>query len=106
MSGRRVLDCGHPNHGGWDHACAPFVVSGRRVLDIRRLTGAGWRLTSPVALTDEEAMALTFLAAPAELTVGRLVEVVDPDGIRIGRIATIALRPGGRPLAIASIDLT
>jgi hypothetical protein len=22
-----ALDCGHPNHGGLDHACAPFVVS-------------------------------------------------------------------------------
>jgi hypothetical protein len=20
-------DCGHPNHGGWDHACAPFVMT-------------------------------------------------------------------------------
>lgn len=78
-------------------------------MDLTRLPGAGWRLSTEAALTDEEAMALTFVAAPESLTVGRYVEVVDAGGTRTGRIATVALRPQGlnrSPLALASIDLT
>lgn len=70
-----------------------------------RLRGAGWRLTFMTSLTDEQAAAVTFVAAPEELTVGRYVEIVDTDGTRTGRIATISLRPGTRPLALASLDL-
>lgn len=74
-------------------------------METTRLRGAGWRLRSLVCLTDEEARNLTFVAAPESLTVGRYVEVVDPDGTRIGHIATVALRPGSRGLALASIEL-
>lgn len=34
MSAERSIECGHPNHGGADHDCAPFLSWGERPEDV------------------------------------------------------------------------
>lgn len=50
----------------------------------------GWSIQSAdgVALTDEEAMAITFRATPDQVTMGDFVAVNDAEGTRIGVVSS------------------
>lgn len=52
----------------------------------------GWKIESPAKLTDEEAKGITFRATPAQVVMGEFVEVVDPDGTRIGHVSEAVYR--------------
>jgi len=70
-------------------------------------TKHGWALTTPGTLTDTEAQAITFRADPDQVRLGTYVEVVDAEGIRIGRItsATYHTRMTGPAYVVCHIDL-
>jgi hypothetical protein len=67
----------------------------------------GWKITSEVMLTDEQAKAVTFMADPIQVTLGGFVKIVDPGGIRIGHVeqAYYRERHTGPSYVICSIRL-
>jgi hypothetical protein len=67
----------------------------------------GWRLSSSASLTDEEAKAITFRAAPEQVTLGSFVELADPEGIRIGHLSSASYREPlyGPGYVVVSIEL-
>lgn len=66
-----------------------------------------WSITSPVSLTDEEAQALTFRADPKQVVLGDLVTVTDPEGTRIGHVASATYhdRSYGPAYVVVTIEL-
>ncbi len=67
----------------------------------------GWKITSLTALSDEEALEITFRAHPEQVVLGEFVEIVDPWGIRIGHVsaATYQRSVFGPPSVTCSVDL-
>lgn len=61
-------------------------------MDLTHTPGHGWTLTTDAELTDAEALALSFRATPAQVTLGEFVEVVDAGGTRIGHVSTAVYR--------------
>lgn len=51
-----------------------------------------WRITAAGVLTDAQAAAITFRAAPKQVMLGAFVDVVDNKGERIGHVATAVYR--------------
>ena len=56
-----------------------------------RKTAGDWQIVSATPLTDEEAASITFRADPTEVVLGGYVEVIDPEGVRVGNVSTAAL---------------
>lgn len=67
----------------------------------------GWLVTAPIALTDRQAQEISWRAEPKQVVMGDFVEVVDPEGTRIGHVETAVYsrRLDGPPFVTVTIDL-
>ena len=57
-------------------------------MNVTHVENDGWKITTTKTLTDDEAQAITFQAAPEQVTLGEFVSVEDAFGIRIGHVKT------------------